>query len=110
MTLDFWICALITLVSAMTSFGFSLNAFKTSVGESGINAMYTTARSLALVLASIAVFFNHSRSWLITVAVIMIIVQVADSVIGIKIHNKMKTFGPAITAIFNFIALIWLVN
>jgi len=37
----------------------------------------------------------------------MIIVQAIDALIGIKINDKMKTFGPAITAVINLSALIW---
>jgi hypothetical protein len=38
----------------------------------------------------------------------MIIVQVCDAVIGTTIKDRMKTFGPAGTALLNLVALIWL--
>lgn len=40
----------------------------------------------------------------------MIIVQALDALVGIKITDRLKTFGPAITAIINLLALIWFVK
>jgi hypothetical protein len=39
----------------------------------------------------------------------MIIVQACDTVIGLTIKDRMKTFGPAGIALLNLAALIWLV-
>jgi hypothetical protein len=38
----------------------------------------------------------------------MIIVQACDAGIGVAIKDRMKTFGPAGTAVLNLAALIWL--
>jgi hypothetical protein len=37
----------------------------------------------------------------------MILVQLADAAIGITIHDYVKTYGPAATAILNLMALVW---
>ena len=73
-------------------------------------ALYACARSLALVLASAVPFFTGSTSWLQAIACCMIIVQVCDAGIGVAIKDRMKTFGPAGTALLNLAALIWLLS
>jgi hypothetical protein len=40
----------------------------------------------------------------------MIIVQACDAVIGTMIKDRMKTFGPAGTALLNLVAVIWLIQ
>jgi hypothetical protein len=38
----------------------------------------------------------------------MVIVQAGDAAIGVTINDRMKTFGPAGTALLNLVAVIWL--
>lgn len=106
----YWICALVTVASAFTSFGFSVASVLSTDGDAQTNALYAFARSLALAIASIVALFDHSRPWLEAIAVTMIVVQLADAVIGLKIHKAMKTYGPAITALANIAALVWLID
>jgi len=40
----------------------------------------------------------------------MIIVQASDAVIGGTINDPMKTYGPAVTALLNLVAVIWLIQ
>jgi hypothetical protein len=40
----------------------------------------------------------------------MIMIQACDAVIGTTIKDRMKTFGPARTALLNLAAVIWLVQ
>ena len=40
----------------------------------------------------------------------MVGVQALDSVIGFKSKNTLKTYGPALTALFNTVALILLLK
>jgi hypothetical protein len=40
----------------------------------------------------------------------MIIVQARDAVIGTTIKDRMKTFGPAGTALLNLVTVIWLIQ
>src|SRR5215203_2549746 len=110
MTISFWSCAAITAISAFTSLGFSVAAARTSEGLARTNALYATARSAPLALASLVTFFSKSNVWLIAIASLMIVVQAIDAVIGINIGDKMKTYGPAITAAANFLALAWLMS
>lgn len=104
------ICALITVASALTSLGFSVQAALGSDRVSQVNAFYAASRSIALAIAAIAALFIQSVPFLVAIAGIMIVVQVLDAVIGLRIHSALKTYGPGITALFNLIALVWLIN
>jgi hypothetical protein len=64
---------------------------------------------VALVVAGAVPFLTGSTQWLQAVALSMIIVQACDTVIGLTIKDRMKTFGPAGIALLNLAALIWLV-
>jgi hypothetical protein len=110
MNLSFIFCALITAVSAVISLGFSIAATFTTANEVRNVALYTCARSVALVLVSAVPLFTGSTSWLEAIACCMIIVQIGDAGIGVVIKDRMKTFGPAGTALLNLAALIWLLS
>ena len=110
MNMSFIFCALVTVVSAVISLGFSVAATFNTTTEMRNAALYTCARSGALVLASAVPFFTGSTSWLEAIACCMIIVQVCDAGIGVVIKDRMKTFGPAGIALLNIAALIWLLN
>jgi hypothetical protein len=110
MTVPFIVCALITAISAIISFGFSVAAILGSTGETKTLALYASARSVALMIVSLVPFLTGSHQWLLAIAWSMIIVQACDAVIGWTIKDRMKTFGPAGTAVANFAALIWLVG
>jgi hypothetical protein len=66
------------------------------------------SRSFSILLAAIGPLVFISDPYLMAMAVIMIIVQLLDGAIGIKI-NTFKTIGPILTAIGNVIvlALFW---
>jgi len=110
MTLPFILCASVTLISAVVSLGFSIAAAVTGSGAARTMALYACARSVALSIASVVPILTGSVQWLLAVAWSMIIVQACDAVIGITIKDRMKTFGPAATAIFNLAAVIWLLK
>jgi len=110
MTAPFLFCASITAISAIISLGFSIAAVVKAAGDARNIALYTCARSVALVIASAVPFLSGSTQWLQSAACSMIIVQACDAGIGIRIRDRMKTFGPAGTAILNLAALIWFSN
>jgi len=96
----------------MCNFGFSIEAFiKAKSVKSGAytNAMYSMSRSFALAFSSFIPFFFYSISYLSAISIIMIIVQALDAIIGFKISNKFKTYGPMLTSIGNLIFFIWLI-
>lgn len=99
-----------TALSAFISLGFSLAAASNATGSARTLAIYACARSLALAIVSIGPFVTGAMQWLEAVAVAMIVVQTCDAVIGFSIKDRMKTFGPAGTALANLAALIWAVG
>jgi hypothetical protein len=110
MTVPFVVCALITAISSIVSFGFSVGAALKTAGEARTMALYACARSAALVLVGAASFLTGSTPWLLAIASCMIIVQAGDATIGALIRDRVKTFGPAGTAVVNLAAMIWLLR
>lgn len=110
MTIPFIVCASITAISAIISLGFSTAAALSTNNEANTMALYGWARSLALALVSAAPFLTGSTPWLLAVACSMTIVQACDAAIGAKIKDRMKTFGPAATALLNVAAIAWLLG
>lgn len=108
MPIAFWITAAVTLLSAAVSFGFSVAAVRRGAGDSRTSALYTLARSGALLVIAIAALFAHSYGVAVAAAGAMIVVQAVDAVIGVLTRNRSATIGPAILAILNAAALIWL--
>jgi hypothetical protein len=60
---------------------------------------------VALVVAGAVPFLTGSTQWLQAVALSMIIVQACDTVIGLTIKDRMKTFGPTGIALLNLAAV-----
>jgi len=63
-TIPFIVCAAVTVVSAVVSLGFSLAATRSSVQAQRTLALYASARSFALLAASVAAFWKGSLQWL----------------------------------------------
>lgn len=108
MSVPFLFCSLVTAISAFTSLGFSVQSVRDSAGPTRTAALYTTARSVAFAVVSVVPLLTGSLGWLKAVATGLIILQTCDAVIGITIKDRLKTFGPAGTAILNLAALLWL--
>jgi hypothetical protein len=106
--LYYWLCAVFTLISSAVSFAFSVEASvksKSQKEDAFINAKYALSRSLALFIISTGLFVFINQTFLITMSLIMIFVQILDGIIGIKI-STFKTIGPIFTAIFHITFLI----
>lgn len=110
MTTPFILCATITAISAMISFGYSVAAVFSSSGQQRTMALYTCARSIAFVVVSAVPLLTGSLQWLEAAAVGMVIVQACDAAVGVILMDKVKMFGPAGTAIANLAALVWLIS
>lgn len=106
MSSGFWLCAAITVVSAVVSLGYSVAAVRGPGRSEPTEALYAFSRSSALAVAAVVVLFVRSEDWLRAVAVAMIIVQAGDAVIGARIGDRLKTVGPALTALANLAALV----
>ena len=105
----FWCCVSITAISALVSLGYSIAALAGSRSSPDRTpSMYAFARSLALAAGALAAVVVRSVSFAEAIAFLMVIVQGADAVIGTRIGDRLKTIGPAATALFNAAALVWL--
>lgn len=104
----YYICVIFTIISATVSFGFSIDAYlkmRKQTNNALINAKYALSRSFSLWLVGLGLLFFIDASFLITLSIIMISVQLFDGIIGLKI-NTFKTVGPLLTALGNAVVLI----
>lgn len=109
MFLTFWICAIVTLVSAGVSLGYSITELRHAQTASREASMYAFARSLALAIVAAVALFLGSVPFVAAVAIAMIAVQGADAFIGAMSRRRLETLGPAVTAAINAVALVWMI-
>lgn len=100
------ICAGFTLLSALVSAGFSLQALRRSKDVE--NALYATSRSVALPLAVVGATLSRSRAGLTTLAMLMSVIQLFDGIIGFRLRTPAKAYGPITFAAINAALLLWL--
>jgi hypothetical protein len=105
----FWICAIVTTVSALVSAGFSVAGLFGPSG-SGSFERYAASRSIALLIAVLCCIGFRSRDAIAAIALVMSLVQGFDGLIGILAHDPAKTYGPFAIAIMNFAVLVWLLR
>lgn len=105
----FWICAIVTTVSALVSVCFSVAGL---LGPSGGGSFerYAASRSTALLIAVLCCIGFRSRDAIAAMALVMSLVQGFDGLIGILAHDPAKTYGPFAIAIMNFAVLVWLLR
>ncbi len=102
----YYINAYTTLISAALGICFSIGAVIKEKGNSQTNALYMFARSLALTCAAVIPVCRNAPTILTVVTVTMLIVQIADCIIGIVIENKMRTVGPFIMTVCHAVCLL----
>jgi hypothetical protein len=107
MTVAMWVCSVLTIVSAGVSLGYSVVGLRAAEGPERLPSSYALARSVALVVVALVAPFTGSLGFIAAAAVGMVCVQALDAVIGGVQRDRLKTIGPAITAVANAIALIW---
>ncbi|HMF79643.1 MAG TPA: hypothetical protein VK604_28535 [Bryobacteraceae bacterium] len=109
MTKRFWTCAIVTLLSAGVSAGFSVDGLLGSGGSDSF-ARYAASRSVALLLTVLIAMCVRSRVAIAFLAIAMTVVQAFDGVIGALAHDPPKTYGPFAFAVLNALAAGWLVR
>jgi hypothetical protein len=109
MTKRFWSCALVTLLSAGVSTGFSL-AGLLGPGSDDSFARYAASRSVALMLTVLIAIGVRSRMAIAFLGIAMTVVQAFDGVIGALAHDPSKTYGPIAFAVLNALAVGWLLR
>jgi hypothetical protein len=93
MTKRFWSCALVTLLSAGVSTGFSL-AGLLGPGCDDSFARYAASRSVALMLTVLIAIGVRSRMAIAFLGIAMTVVQAFDGVIGALARDPSKTYEP----------------
>jgi hypothetical protein len=68
--------------------------------------MDAASRSLSLAFASIVVVLLRSRTGLMALSAVMVLVQSGDALIGAVNHDLLKTLGPVFLALLTAGALI----
>jgi hypothetical protein len=109
MTERFWCCALMTLLSAGVSAGFSLAGLLGPGSDDGF-ARYAASRSVALLLTVLIALRVRSRMAIVFLGIAMTVVQAFDGVIGALARNPAKTYGPFAFAVLNALAVGWLLR
>jgi hypothetical protein len=109
MTKRFWICALMTLLSACVSASFSL-AGLLGPGSGDSFARYAASRSVALLLTVLIAVGVRSRMAIAFLGIAMTVVQAFDGFIGTLAHDSSKTYGPFAFAVLNALAVGWLLR
>jgi hypothetical protein len=110
MSVAFWICASLTLGSSLVSGGYAVSGLRDATRESRVPSMYALARSVALIVVAVVGLSSSSIAFAAAAALAMVLVQGFDAVIGGAISDRVKTLGPAITALVNAAALIWMLT
>jgi hypothetical protein len=108
-TVQFWICGLVTLVSAGISAGFSL-AGLAGPDRGDRYARYAASRSVALLLTVLIAIVVRSSLAIVFVGIAMTIVQALDGVIGALGRDPGRTYGPFTLAVLNALAIAWLLR
>lgn len=108
-TRAFWVCAVVTAVSAMVSAAFSVAGLFGSSPHDPY-ALYAASRSIALPLVVLACLWFRSRSGMVAMAFTMGLVQLFDAVIGLLSHEASKTYGPLVLAIAAFVSAAYLLR
>jgi hypothetical protein len=109
MSKRFWMCALITLLSASVSAGFSLQGLLGPGGSDNF-VRYAASRSVALLLTVLIAIGVRSRMAIAFLGMAMTAVQAFDGVIGALAHDPAKTYGPFALAVMNALAVVWLLR
>ena len=108
-TKRFWVCALLTLLSAGVSAGFSLAGLLGS-GNGDSFARYAASRSFALLATVLIAIGARSLTAIAFLGIAMTAVQAFDGVIGALAHDPSKTYGPFALAVLNALAVVWLLR
>lgn len=102
MTTSYVLCALFTLISAGVSFGYSVM----SVRAPAIEARYALVRSTTLLVLPIVALTGDRPDWLVAAAVVLVLIQAGDAVVGLGTRDRIKIIGPAVTALVNLALLV----
>ena len=96
--MEYWFTAYTTFISALLGVGFALAAVFRERGNGRANALYLLARGLALTFLAAIPLRAAAPGLLLTVTAAMMMLQLADALIGISLKSRLRTFGPLFLA------------
>ena len=102
----YWVCAGFTLFSAVVSAGFSLLSLRTVGGDK--YALYAASRSVALPLAAVCAMALRSRGGVAALATAVTLVQLFDGIIGFRLNDPSRAYGPLVFSALNLGTLLWM--
>ncbi|UGS28675.1 hypothetical protein K8F61_09405 [Microbacterium resistens] len=106
MAVVMWACSVLTIVSAGVRLGYAVAGLRAAHGAERLPSSYALARSAALMVVALSAPVTSNLGFIAAAAVAMICVQSLDAVIGVRSGDRLKTIGPAFTAVANVAALI----
>ena len=71
-------------------------------------ALYATSRSVALPLTGIYAMGLRSLGGVVALAVTMILIQLFDGIIGFRLNDPGRAYGPMAFAVINLALLLWM--
>ena len=104
----FWACALVAVASAAVSLFFAVDGLRGSRPDAVTASRYALARSISLFAVALTGLFSASEAFVAAVATAMILVQSLDALVGVGLHDRVKTFGPAIMSLVGLATLLWM--
>lgn len=104
----FWAGALVTVASAAVSLFFAVDGLRGSRPDAVTASRYALARSIALFAVALTGLFSASEAFVAAIATAMILVQSLDALVGVGLHDRVKTFGPAIMSLVGLATLLWM--
>lgn len=104
----FWVCASLAVISAAVSFGYSVAGLRGATGAARTASWYALVRSGALLGAAVVAVVAGSVPFVVAIALVMVLVQAGDAVVGFRLAHTVKTVGPAATAVVHAASLVWL--
>lgn len=100
--MSYTLIACTTLFSALMGLAFSVWSLLRS---SGGDAAYRFARSLGAAVVSALPLLVHNKGMLLSGAILLLVIQLADGCIGLRRKQRLQTFGPFFMAALHAISL-----
>ena len=94
----------ITIISSIISLFYATMALR-SKGKDD-TAYYAFVRSIAIFILIVLAVIINDRNLLLGCSLLMVLVQLGDAIVGLRISDKLKTYGPLSVAIISLALLL----
>ena len=112
--LIYHLCAIFSLISAIVYSAYTIAGFRAAKEQPNadalINSEYRFAVSSVILVVTLVAFFWVNSGYLIAVALLNSLIQLANSIVGHFLQRRIRFWGPFILGIINFILLVMLIN